>query len=42
MNLGKKYGWDNIPYQGVYLSTGQCIGVWINGIEFREEEEEEE
>ena len=40
MNVGKKYGWDNIPYQNVYLSTGQKIGVLYDGVGFEEELEE--
>ena len=41
MNLGKKYGWDNIPYREVYLSTGEKVGILVDGVRFQEEEKEE-
>ncbi len=29
MNLGKKQGWDNIPFQEIYLSTGIFSGLLL-------------
>lgn len=42
MNLGKKYGWDNIPYREIFLSIGTKIGVLINGTDVEIYEEKEE
>ncbi len=41
MNLGKKQGWDNMPYQIIYLTTGEAIGYLYNGIEFEAGKEKE-
>lgn len=34
MNIGKLYEWDNIPKRDVFLSTGECVGTLVDGIEF--------
>ena len=40
MNLGKRYGWDNLSYRTVFLSTGERIGIVVDGVDFREDIEE--